>query len=60
MMQSTNEIDAAITRMISFGTALLKLTLEAVKRLQPMAIGTADTAKVCLEYTKGTFCQILR
>jgi hypothetical protein len=26
MMQSTSERDAAITRMISFGTTLLKLT----------------------------------
>ena len=47
-MQSTNEIDAAITRIISFGTTLLKLTLEAVRRLQPMAIGAADITKVCL------------
>jgi hypothetical protein len=48
MMQSTSERDAAITRMISFGTTLLKLTLEVVRRLQPMAIGTADITKVCL------------
>ena len=47
-MQSTSERDAAITRMISFGTTLLKLTLEVVRRLQPMAIGTADITKVCL------------
>jgi hypothetical protein len=62
MMQITNEIDAAITRMISFGTALLKLMLEAVKCLQPMAIDTQLTPSRCTWniLTEGMFWQILR